>query len=34
MIYNYQYRLQIMHRPFYILIQKKGCGMDPQPFGP
>jgi hypothetical protein len=33
MIYNYQ-RLQIMHRPFYILIQKKGCGLDPQPFGP
>ena len=33
MIYNYQ-RLQIMHRPFYILIQKKGCGTDPQPFGP
>lgn len=33
MIYNYQ-MLQIMHRPFYFLIEKKGCGLDPQPFGP
>jgi len=33
MIYNYQ-MLQIMHRPFYFLIEKKGCGIDPQPFGP
>jgi len=36
MIYNYQ-MLQIMHRPFYFLIEKKGCSgylVTRQPFGP